>query len=91
EHGRGKVLETMVEIQGHYDVAKEIEMRLLELHQVFLNMVVMAETQGEQMDDIEHHVINSAHYVNDGIKNLKMGFESLVLPSSLQGFESGLK
>nr|GEX92680.1 syntaxin-related protein KNOLLE [Tanacetum cinerariifolium] len=72
EHGRGKVLETMVEIQDYYDVAKEMKMSLLELYQVFLNMVVMMETQGEQMDDIEHHVINAAHYVNDGTKNLKM-------------------
>nr|GEZ06566.1 syntaxin-related protein KNOLLE [Tanacetum cinerariifolium] len=62
----------MVEIQDHYDVAKEMEMSLLELHQVFLNMVMMVETQGEQKDDIEHHVINAAHYVNEGTKNLKM-------------------
>nr|GEY70912.1 syntaxin-related protein KNOLLE [Tanacetum cinerariifolium] len=72
EHGKGKLLETMVEIQDHYDVAKEMEISLLELHQVFLNMVMMVETQGEKKDDIEHHVINAAHYVNDGTKNLKM-------------------
>ncbi|GJV58902.1 syntaxin-related protein KNOLLE, partial [Tanacetum coccineum] len=71
KHGRGKVLETVVEIQDRYDVAKEMEISLLELHQVFLDMVVMVESQGEQMDDIEHHVINAAHYVNDGTKNLK--------------------
>ncbi|GJY51323.1 syntaxin-related protein KNOLLE [Tanacetum coccineum] len=71
EHGRGKVLETVVEIQDHYDAAKEIETSLLELHQVFLDMDVMVEAQGEKMDDIEHHVINAAHYVNDETKNLK--------------------
>lgn len=71
EHGRGKVLETVVEIQDRYDAAKEIERSLLELHQIFLDMAVMVEAQGEQMDDIEHHVMNAAQYVNDGTKNLK--------------------
>ncbi|XP_057547149.1 syntaxin-related protein KNOLLE [Amaranthus tricolor] len=71
EHGRGKVLETVIEIQGRHDAAKEIERSLLELHQVFLDMAVMVEAQGEQMDNIEHHVINASHYVQDGTKNLK--------------------
>ncbi|WOH12752.1 hypothetical protein DCAR_0832260 [Daucus carota subsp. sativus] len=71
EHGRGKVLETVVEIQDRHDAAKEIEKSLLELHQVFLDMAVMVEAQGEQMDDIEHHVMNAAQYVSDGSKNLK--------------------
>lgn len=71
EHGRGKVVETMMEIQGRHDAAKEIERSLLELHQVFLDMAVMVEAQGEQMDNIEHHVINASHYVQDGSKNLK--------------------
>ncbi|KAK9095723.1 hypothetical protein Sjap_021220 [Stephania japonica] len=72
EHGRGKVLETVVEIQDRHAAAKEVEKSLLELHQVFLDMAVMVEAQGEQMDDIEHHVMNAAHYVKDGSKNLKV-------------------
>ncbi|KAJ4879009.1 Syntaxin-related protein KNOLLE [Raphanus sativus] len=71
EHGRGKVLETVVEIQDRYDAAKEIEKSLLELHQVFLDMAVMVEAQGEQMDEIEHHVMNASHYVKDGANELK--------------------
>ncbi|CAN8311748.1 unnamed protein product [Cochlearia groenlandica] len=71
EHGKGKVLETVVEIQDRYDAAKEIEKSLLELHQVFLDMAVMVEAQGEQMDEIEHHVMNASHYVKDGSKELK--------------------
>ncbi|GKC12738.1 pre-mRNA-processing-splicing factor 8A [Tanacetum coccineum] len=71
EHGRGKVLETVVEMQDRYDAAKEIKTSLLELHQVFLDMDVMVEAQGEKMADIEHHVINAAHYVNDVTKKLK--------------------
>ncbi|KAF5725694.1 putative syntaxin [Tripterygium wilfordii] len=71
EHGRGKVLETVVEIQDRHDAAKEIEKSLLELHQVFLDMAVMVEAQGEQLDNIEHHVLNASHYVKDGAKELR--------------------
>ncbi|KAK1353945.1 Syntaxin-related protein KNOLLE [Heracleum sosnowskyi] len=71
EHGRGKVLETVAEIQDRHDAAKEMETSLLELHHVFLEMAVIVEAQGEQMDDIEHHVMNAAQYVSDGFKNLK--------------------
>ncbi|KAJ8622758.1 hypothetical protein MRB53_031287 [Persea americana] len=70
EHGRGKIVATVAEIQDRHDAAKEIEKSLLELHQVFLDMAVMVEAQGEQMDDIEHHVVNAAHYVKDGTKSL---------------------
>nr|AFK39662.1 unknown [Lotus japonicus] len=71
EHGRGKVLETVAEIQDRHEGAKEVEKSLLELHQVFLDMAVMVEAQGEKMDDIEHHVLHSSHYVKDGTKNLQ--------------------
>ncbi|XP_057793188.1 syntaxin-related protein KNOLLE-like [Salvia miltiorrhiza] len=72
EHGRGKVVETVAEIQDRHDAAKEIERSLLELHQIFLDMAVMVEAQGEQMDDIEHHVVNATQYVGDGTKSLKV-------------------
>ncbi|CAI9776884.1 unnamed protein product [Fraxinus pennsylvanica] len=75
EHGRGKVLETVVEIQDRHDAAKEIEKSLLELHQIFLDMAVMVEAQGEQMEDIEHYVTNASEYVSDGTKNLKIAKE----------------
>ncbi|KAJ6847309.1 putative syntaxin-related protein KNOLLE-like [Iris pallida] len=70
EHGKGRVLDAVHEIQDRHDAAKEIEKSLLELHQVFLDMAVMVEAQGEQMDDIEHHVTHAAHYVKDGSKEL---------------------
>lgn len=65
-------METVEEIQERREAAKEIEKSLLELHQIFLDMAVMVEAQGEQMDDIEHHVMNAAQYTYDGTKNLKI-------------------
>ncbi|KAI3897283.1 hypothetical protein MKX03_036633 [Papaver bracteatum] len=70
EHGKGEVLETVVEIKDRHEAAKEIEKSLLELHQVFLDMAVMVEAQGDQIDNIEHHATNAAQYVKDGSKEL---------------------
>ncbi|XP_074558035.1 syntaxin-111-like [Curcuma longa] len=75
EQGRGTVAAAIQEIQDRHDAAKEVERSLLELHQVFLDMAVMVEAQGEQMDDIEHHVANASHYVKDGTKELKCAKE----------------
>ena len=70
EHGKGAVLATVHEIQDRHDAAREVERSLLELHQVFLDMAVMVETQGEKLDDIESHVANASHYVQGGNKEL---------------------
>lgn len=60
EQGRGQVLETIREIQERHDGVKEIEKNLLELHQIFMDMAVLVEAQGEQLNDIESQV-NRAH------------------------------
>ncbi|CAN1247253.1 Syntaxin-related protein KNOLLE [Linum grandiflorum] len=70
-----RAIQEHVEIQDRHDAAKEIEKSLLELHQVFMDMAVMVETQGEKLDDIEHHVLNASHYVKDGTKELKTAKE----------------
>ncbi|KAF9604665.1 hypothetical protein IFM89_008996, partial [Coptis chinensis] len=57
----GRCLRSVVEIKGGHDLAKEIERSLFELHRcAFLDMAVMVEAQGEQMDDIEHHVFHAS-------------------------------
>ncbi|KAK8965117.1 Syntaxin-related protein KNOLLE [Platanthera guangdongensis] len=58
------------ETQDRHDAAKEVERSLLELHQVFLDMAIIVEAQGEKMDDIEHHVNSAAHYIKGGAKQL---------------------
>ncbi|KAL6009035.1 hypothetical protein ACLOJK_022262 [Asimina triloba] len=75
EHGKGKVLATVSEIQDRHDAAKELEKSLVELHQVFLDMAVMVEAQGEKMDDIEHHVNSAANYVAEGTGKLRSAKE----------------
>ena len=36
---------------------------MTKLHQIFLDMAVLVETQGEKMDDIEENVANAGHFI----------------------------
>eukprot|EP00268_Persea_americana_P024951 TRINITY_DN2432_c0_g1_i13.p1 TRINITY_DN2432_c0_g1~~TRINITY_DN2432_c0_g1_i13.p1 ORF type:complete len:252 (+),score=59.20 TRINITY_DN2432_c0_g1_i13:577-1332(+) len=53
EMGRAQILDTVEEIQERYDAVKEIEKKLLDLHQVFMDMAVLVEAQGDLIDNIE--------------------------------------
>ncbi|XP_058085831.1 syntaxin-121-like [Magnolia sinica] len=70
EQGRGQVMDTIVEIQERHDAVKEMEKSLLELHQVFLDMSVLVEAQGEQLDDIESQVARANSFVRGGTQQL---------------------
>lgn len=71
EQGRGQVLDTILEIQERHDAVKEIERNLLELHQIFMDMAVLVEAQGEQLNDIEHYVSQANAYIDKGAHQLK--------------------
>ncbi|KAF5176571.1 Syntaxin-like protein [Thalictrum thalictroides] len=66
EMGRGQVLDTVEEIQERHDAVKEIEKKLLDLHQVFLDMAVLVEAQGDLLDNIEIQVTNAVDHVQSG-------------------------
>ncbi|KAI7991480.1 Syntaxin-124 [Camellia lanceoleosa] len=70
EQGRGRVMETTMEIQERHEGVKEMERNLKELHQVFLDMAVLVETQGEQLDDIENQVNRASSFVRVGAQEL---------------------
>ncbi|XP_028784897.1 syntaxin-121-like [Neltuma alba] len=70
QQGRASVLDTIHEIQERHDAVKEIERNLNELHQVFLDMAVLVQAQGEQLDDIESHVARADSYVRGGAQQL---------------------
>ncbi|PON40003.1 t-SNARE [Trema orientale] len=71
EQGRGRVLDTIKEIQERHDAVKEMEKNLKELHQVFLDMAVLVQAQGEQLDDIESHVARANSFVRTGAQQLQ--------------------
>jgi syntaxin 1B/2/3 len=61
EQGRGHVMETIREIQERH-----------ELHQIFMDMAVLVEAQGEQLNNIEAQVNRSASYVERGTTHLRV-------------------
>lgn len=56
EQGRGFVLDTLAEIRERRDAVLELEASLMELHQIFLDMAVLVEAQGQMIDNIEAQV-----------------------------------
>ncbi|KAI3716619.1 hypothetical protein L1987_67614 [Smallanthus sonchifolius] len=72
EQGRGQVMDTILEIQERHDAVKEIERNLKELHQVFMDMAVLVESQGEQLDDIENQVNRASSFINRGTTHLQV-------------------
>lgn len=71
EQGRGQVTDTIRELQERHDAAKEIEQNLLDLHQIFLDMSILVETQGEHLNDIQHHVSQANVYMEHGTQQLR--------------------
>lgn len=50
------MMETLNEINERHEAVKELNKSLLELHQMFLDMAVLVEQQGVQLDNIERQV-----------------------------------
>ncbi|XP_011042574.1 PREDICTED: syntaxin-121 [Populus euphratica] len=71
QQGRGRILDTINEIQERHDAVKDLENNLKELHQVFLDMAVLVENQGEQLDDIESNMQRANSFVRGGTQQLQ--------------------
>jgi len=71
EQGRGRVLDTLQEIQERHDAVKEIEKKLHDLHQIFLDLGVLVEAQGEMLDNIETQVTGAAEHIETGTNLLQ--------------------
>ncbi|PON89177.1 t-SNARE [Trema orientale] len=54
----------------HDETVIDIQRSLNKLHQVFLDMAVLVEIQGEKMDDIEENVMNAGNFINGGTNSL---------------------
>nr|CAB3466066.1 unnamed protein product [Digitaria exilis] len=61
-----QVLDTLQEIQERHDAVKEIERKLLDLQQIFLDLAVLVESQGEMLDNIETQVSGAAEHIQKG-------------------------
>jgi syntaxin 1B/2/3 len=66
EQGRGQIMDTLAEIQERHDAVRDLERKLLELQQVFLDMAVLVDAQGDMLDNIESHVSTAVDHVQSG-------------------------
>ncbi|KAK6147388.1 hypothetical protein DH2020_018300 [Rehmannia glutinosa] len=66
EQGRGQVMGTLAEIQERHDAVRDLERKLLELQQIFLDMAVLVDAQGDMLDNIESHVSSAVDHVQSG-------------------------
>lgn len=64
------MMETIQEIEERHGAVKEIERNLKELHQVFLDMAVLVQSQGEELNDIESQMMRANSYVRGGVQQL---------------------
>ncbi|KAJ3693155.1 hypothetical protein LUZ60_012250 [Juncus effusus] len=70
-YGRGQIVETFAEIQERRNAVLELEQRLQDLQQMFLDMAVLVEAQGDMIDDIEAQVTKAVDHVQRGTETLK--------------------
>ncbi|CAM6026662.1 unnamed protein product [Sphagnum balticum] len=70
--GRGQITEMIREIHDRHDAVKDIQKNLLELHQIFMDMAVLVEAQGEQLNDIEQQVNKASSFVQRGTGQLEI-------------------
>ncbi|KAK2638238.1 hypothetical protein Ddye_026033 [Dipteronia dyeriana] len=66
EQGRGQVIDTLAEIQERHDAVRDLEKKLLDLQQIFLDIAVLVDAQGEMLDDIETQVSSAVDHVQSG-------------------------
>ena len=75
EAGRGHIEDTLLEIAERREAVKEIEKKLLELYQIFIDLSALVEAQGEVLDNIEVQVAKSVDYVASGTAALSKAKE----------------
>jgi len=66
EQGRGQIMATVAEIHERHDAVREVERKLLDLQQIFLDMAVLVDSQGDMLDNIEVHVSSAVDHVQQG-------------------------
>jgi syntaxin 1B/2/3 len=70
EQGRGHVIDTLADVQDRHEAVRDLEASLLDLHQVFLDMAVLVEAQGEMLDSVEAQVSRAKDHVEAGVTHL---------------------
>ncbi|KAA0036220.1 syntaxin-112 [Cucumis melo var. makuwa] len=65
-----KLSETESEDRVRHESVMDIQRSLNKLHQVFLDMAILVESEGEKIEDIEENVAKAGKFVNGGTRSL---------------------
>ncbi|CAM8884888.1 unnamed protein product [Rhodiola kirilowii] len=76
EQGRGQILDTLAEIQERRDTVRDVEKKILELNQIYVDLAVMVEAQGDMLDNIESQVSKAVDHVQSGSRALQKAKQS---------------
>ncbi|CAI9779823.1 unnamed protein product [Fraxinus pennsylvanica] len=66
EQGRGQIMDTLAEIQERHGAVRDLEKKLLDLQQIFMDMAVLVDAQGDMLDNIESQVSSAVDHVQSG-------------------------
>ena len=69
--GHAAARNALADIQERHQDIKRLEASISELHQLFLDMSVLVETQGELLDQIEYTVGQSVNYTGKAVEELR--------------------
>jgi t-SNARE complex subunit (syntaxin) len=72
-HAQAK--DALIYIESRHRDIMRLEQSIRELHQLFMDMAVLVEAQGELIDQIEYNVNQSVAYTKDAVKNLRKASE----------------
>ncbi|DBA05239.1 TPA: hypothetical protein N0F65_007401 [Lagenidium giganteum] len=70
------IKEIYVHVQDKYQDVLKLEQSVAELHQMFLDLALLVEQQGEMLDQIEFQVRTAANYVEQGNKEVVKALKS---------------
>ena len=62
---------TLAEIESRHEDIRKLEESIKELHDMFLDMAMLVESQGEMIDRIEYHVEHAFDYVQTATQDTK--------------------
>ncbi|CAJ1948017.1 unnamed protein product [Sphenostylis stenocarpa] len=66
EQGRGQIVDTLAEIQERHEAVRDVEKKLLDLQQIFLDIAVLVDAQGDMLNNIENQVSSAVDHVQQG-------------------------
>lgn len=63
--------QTLADIEARHADIKKLEQSIFELHEMFVDMANLVESQGEMIDRIEFHVGKAVEYVKAGTEDTR--------------------